>query len=141
MLLDQIIKIIFTSSLDFGQSIVVINNFFNITLLANTGGAFSIMNKYTILLIILTFIIIYGLYYCFIKNKNITKPQSIIYGILFGGIIGNLLDRIIRGYVVDYLDFKIFNYNYPVFNLADICIVLSIILIVILMYKEEKHDI
>ena len=50
---------------------------------------------------------------------------------LIGGILGNLFDRIIYGYVIDYLDFYILGYNYPVFNIADMCIVISVFLIII----------
>ncbi len=139
--LDQIIKLIIISLLDFGQSIKVIDNFFSISLLGNTGGAFSIFNQHTFFLTMISFITIYILYRWFIKNKEINKINTIIYGILFGGICGNLFDRIFRGYVIDYLDFNIFGYNYPVFNLADICIVLSVLLIIILMYKGDKNGI
>ena len=55
---------------------------------------------------------------------------------LIGGITGNLLDRIVYGYVIDYLSFEIFNYNFPVFNLADVFIVVSILLILIKGIKE-----
>ena len=56
---------------------------------------------------------------------------------LTGGIIGNLIDRIIYGYVVDYLRFIIFGYNFPIFNLADICITIGVILLIINMLRKE----
>ena len=59
---------------------------------------------------------------------------------LIGGIIGNLIDRIIYGYVIDYLDFNIFGYNYPVFNLADSMIVISIILLILFINKGDTYD-
>lgn len=65
--------------------------------------------------------------------------MQIIYGILLGGIIGNLIDRIIYGYVIDYLNFNIFGYNFPVFNFADICIVISIFIIIIEILKGDKN--
>ena len=63
-----------------------------------------------------------------VKLKNIDK---IIYGVLLGGIIGNLIDRVLYGYVIDYLSFNIFGYSFPIFNFADICIVLSMIGLII----------
>ena len=63
---------------------------------------------------------------------------------LIGGIIGNLIDRIVHGYVIDYLDFKIFNYNFPIFNIADTLIVISIIIIGISLivgeYREQNRN-
>ena len=57
---------------------------------------------------------------------------------LLAGIIGNLIDRIIYGYVIDFLDFTIFNYNYPIFNIADTFIVIGILILIILSFKENK---
>ena len=74
----------------------------------------------------------------FIRNKKLNKFESINYGLLTGGIIGNLLDRIIYGYVIDFLDFNIIGYNYPIFNLADSFIVISIILIIFNEFKGDK---
>ena len=71
------------------------------------------------------------------KIKKLDKFDIIGYSLLTGGIIGNLIDRIIYGYVIDYLDFYIFNYNYPVFNFADISIVIGVI-IVIIFRREDK---
>ena len=62
----------------------------------------------------------------------------IIYGILYGGILGNLVDRINHGVVIDYLDFKIFNYDFPIFNLADICIVLAMIFVIVSALRGDK---
>ena len=61
----------------------------------------------------------------------------IMISMLYGGIIGNFIDRIIYGYVIDYLEFIIINYNYPIFNFADICIVISVIGIVIKSIWED----
>jgi signal peptidase II len=59
---------------------------------------------------------------------------------LIGGILGNLFDRIFYGYVIDYLDFYIFNYNYPVFNIADMCIVISVCLLIVDMIRGGKNE-
>ena len=61
------------------------------------------------------------------------------YNILLGGIIGNFIDRIFLGYVRDFLDFRIFNYNFPIFNISDICICIGIFLMIIEVVKEDKN--
>ena len=73
---------------------------------------------------------IYLIYLCLIKNTKLSRLEKFCYGMLIGGILGNLFDRIIYGYVIDYLSFKIINYQAPIFNLADTFIVISVIIIV-----------
>ena len=140
ILIDQIIKIVLTTNLDIGSSLNIINNFFAITLLENTGAAFSIFTQNTALLIIIGVIALVLIYFWLLKGKTLKTHDSILYGMLLGGIMGNLIDRIIHGYVIDYLDFKIFGYNFPVFNFADTLIVISIIIIIVLMFKGDKNE-
>ena len=130
--IDQIIKFFVEKYLDV---ITIIPNFFKLTYVKNTGAAFSILNNNTLLIIVITIIVIYMLY------KYILKEYETISYLLMGGIIGNFIDRVFRGYVVDYLDFKILGYNFPIFNFADICIVIGSILLIIIILKEDKHGI
>lgn len=139
IIIDQIIKLIVTMNLKFTESINIINNFFRITYLQNTGAAFSILSGNTIFLIIITIISLILIYFFLIKNKKIGKIEQICYSLLIGGIIGNLIDRIRLGYVIDYLDFNIINYNYPVFNFADITIVIGIIFLIILNIRTDNN--
>ena len=141
VLLDQLIKNGLLFFMNYGQSITIIKNFFNITLIGNTGAAFSILSSNTILLIIISVVVLNVLYFFFIKGKTLTDFEQVSYGLLIGGILGNLIDRILRMQVVDYLDFNIFGYNFPVFNLADIVIVISMILIVIQIIKGDKNEV
>ena len=137
--LDQALKIIIDNHLMLGESVKIIPNFFNITIAHNTGAAWSILNNKSIFLILIGIIALIIVYFCFIKNKNLKKLDIILISMLISGILGNLIDRIRLGYVIDYLDFNLFGYDYPIFNLADILIVLSIIILVIKSIKEEKH--
>ena len=69
------------------------------------------------------------------------KIEIIGYSLLLGGAIGNLIDRIVYGYVIDFLDFYIFKYDFPIFNVADIGIVVGIILLLVSMILEVyKND-
>ena len=75
--------------------------------------------------------------YFLIINNNLSILDKIIYGMLYGGIIGNLLDRIFRGYVIDYLDFIVFKYDFPIFNFADSLIVVAMILLIITILRGD----
>lgn len=141
LLLDQVIKIILINFLNIGNSIVVIKNFLNLTLVLNTGAAFSLFTSQSFLLIIISIIVLAILCTYIVKDKNIKIHEYIIYGVLMGGISGNLIDRIVHGAVIDYLDFNIFGYAFPIFNLADICIVISMFLIVIEIIKGDKNEV
>lgn len=144
VVIDQIFKILIISKMTLLESITIISNFFNITYVRNTGAAWSILSGNTLLLIMVSVIALVFIYYYLIKDKKLTKIDIISYGMLMGGIIGNLIDRVVHGYVIDYLDFKIFNYNFPIFNIADTLIVISIIIIGISLivgeYREQNSN-
>ena len=130
-IIDQIVKLFIGFSLELNTSVTVFNNFFYISNVHNYGAAFSVLYGNRIFLVIVSIITLVLVYYFLLKNKKFDWFNIILYSLLIGGILGNLFDRIIYGYVVDYLDFYIFGYNFPIFNIADICIVISVILIII----------
>lgn len=140
LIIDQIVKILVSNYLILGQTTKIINNFFYLTYVQNTGAAFSILIGYRYILIIITLIFLYYLYKYTKKQINPNKLAILSHGLLLGGIIGNLIDRIIYGYVIDYLDFKIFNYNFPIFNLADTFIVIGCIILVINSYAKGENS-
>ena len=121
------------------QSIPIINNFFSITFAKNTGVAFSFLEGKVPLIIIMTSIIIV-LILKYIKTTNPNKYESFCYGLILGGALGNLIDRIIYGYVIDFLDFNIFGYPYPIFTLADTAIVIGIATLIILSLIESRNQ-
>lgn len=136
VIIDRIIKILIENFLQFGIRNKVINNFFYLTFCKNEGAAFSIFYGKTIFFIVVAAFAVYFLYKS-IKNKQKLKKFDIIcYSLLFGGIVGNLIDRLLYGYVIDYLDFELFNYNFVIFNFADICIVLGAL---ILLLKKDNE--
>lgn len=136
--IDQLIKYIIKSSMILGESIVIFD-FFKLTYVHNYGAAFSILSGNRYLLIIITIIAMFFIYKFLIKNQKLTNLESALYGFLYGGIIGNLIDRVFLGCVIDYLDFKILGYDFAIFNFADILIVVSIILLVITVFKDDKN--
>lgn len=130
VIIDQVIKYIVMNYMHLHESITLIQNFFKITYAQNTGAAWSIFSGNRLLLILIAFLSLWLLYHYCLKERKLNALEITTYGLLIGGIIGNLLDRIIHGFVIDYLDFQIFSYDYPIFNLADICIVLGVILLI-----------
>ena len=139
LFVDQLIKGLMTHFLNVGDTVEVIKNFFSITLIQNTGAAFSIMSQNTVFLILMTFVVLIAIYFIVIKDHELNKFESITYGILVGGILGNFVDRIINGYVIDYMHFTFGSYSFPIFNFADTCIVTSVILIIIDMYRRRNE--
>ena len=140
IIIDQVSKIIVVNNLTNNKSIEVIKSFFYLTYTNNTGAAFSILTGRRILLILVALIVIGVLIYYVRKNKIEGKVNKIALSLVIGGSIGNLIDRILRGAVVDFLDFKIFGYNYPIFNLADTFIVLGVFLLLISMFRKDKNN-
>ena len=131
IIIDVIIKVIVDKCMNIYDTIKIIPNFFNIMYVRNTGAAFSIMENSRVLFIVIGIVAIYLIWRFFIKDKQLNNYYIVIYSMLIAGIIGNMIDRILYGYVIDYLSFNIFGYSFPVFNLADTFIVVSIIMLII----------
>lgn len=137
VIIDQVVKIIISNKMILNQTYVVIKNFFSISLVHNTGAAFSILSDSRILLIVIGLLALVGLIFYIKKLEVIDDIDIFSYSLLIGGITGNLIDRIVHGYVIDYLSFKFGSYFFPIFNFADICIVVSILIIILRMIKED----
>ena len=135
--MDQISKILVTEFLN--SPVVIIPHFFTFTYTENTGAAWSIFSGQRILLILLSLIAFVLLYQMYPKCKK--KYEKFFYIILCSGILGNLIDRVIFGYVKDFLSFQIFGYQYPIFNLADIMIVVGALAVFINLLWEDKNEI
>ena len=137
--IDLLSKLILSKVLELGKSIKVIKNFLYITLCHNDGAAFSILRDKQILLIIITVIALFFIYKM-MNKEDLSKYDSFAFSMITGGILGNLLDRIAYNYVIDFIDFKIFGYDFPVFNLADTFIVIGVILLIIKTIKESINE-
>lgn len=130
---DQILKAIIQA---YDTSITVIKGFFNISYYQNTGAAWSILEGKQSLLIIIALVILV-LVYSMTFSYEESKLNNTSFGLLFGGIIGNMIDRMAFGYVRDFIDFKIFGYDYPVFNIADMAIVIGVVILIISTIKGD----
>lgn len=139
MFIDQLIKYFVIHNLELYKSIKLIPNFFYITFVKNDGAAFSILRGNRWLLIAIGIIALMFMIKLIIMDKKITKIDVVSYSLVIGGILGNLVDRVLYGSVIDYLDFYLFGYNAPVFNFADSCIVIGAIIIICVLIKEGNN--
>ena len=135
LLIDIFTKQLVKNTLNLYDSIPIIPNFFSITYVINDGAAFSILKGELWLFIILGFVLLFFIFY-YLQKEKLNIYKTIYYSLLIAGVLGNLLDRILYKGVIDFLDFTIFSYNAPIFNLADTFIVISVILIVFESLKE-----
>lgn len=124
-----------------GKGIELIKNFFYIIEVKNTGGAWGIFSGNVTFLAIISLFVIVLLYFFLRSEKKLNKLSITYYGLLFAGIIGNCIDRLVNGHVTDFLNFFIFGYDFPVFNIADILIVVGVGLMIIDVVRGELHGI
>ena len=135
-IIDILIKILVKTNLNVFETITLIPNFFNITYVINDGAAFSILEGKQLFLSILA-IVVLGLLIYYLFKEKLNNYKVIYYSLIIAGILGNLFDRIVYHGVIDYFDFKLFNYDAPIFNLADSFIVIGVGLIIIEVIRKE----
>ena len=137
IIIDRILKVLVTNNFVLDARNKIIDGFFYITNCHNEGAAFSLFSGNVLFLIFITLIVLF-LIYRTINKENVNKIGILAYGLLLGGILGNLYDRIFYGYVIDYLDFVIFKFNFAIFNLADMAIVIGAILLIV--FEGSDND-
>ena len=140
IMVDLMLKFIVSAKLVENDIIKVIPNFFSIYYLKNTGAAFSILQDSTVFLVILSDLILLVLNNYIDKEKDLNRISEISLGMVIGGIFGNMIDRIINHSVTDFISFRIFNYNFPVFNIADIGITVGVFLLLISVLKDCRKE-
>ena len=139
VIIDLILKIVIDNILSINESIQVIPDIFYITKVYNTGAAWSLFEGSGVLLIIIAIVA----FFLLLKYQNVfveKKRNTLAFALIYGGLVGNLIDRVIYGYVIDYLHIYIFGLSFPVFNLADMAIVAGFLLVIIAIIKGEEHD-
>lgn len=143
--IDQLTKCIAKNCLEYGNSKTIINNFFELTYIRNKGAAWGMFQDSYVFLGIITLIAMAAFIYLL---SDINYKNSMLYSIsiplMISGTIGNLIDRTARALfngegVIDFLDFEIFGYDFPVFNIADVLLVVGVILFAVhLIFFSEK---
>ncbi|MGI6084025.1 MAG: signal peptidase II [Acetivibrionales bacterium] len=143
---DQLTKWYFyTNKLQY-DGFVVIKDFFYLTYLENRGAAFGILQNFRWGFVLLTIAAVGIMIWYFVNNNNIVLRFALAF--LISGAVGNFIDRLFRGFVIDFLDFYPFGYDFPIFNLADIWVNIGVFLLfvyVLFIYKEpasinQKHN-
>lgn len=118
----------------------IIGEFFLLEKVHNTGGAWGILNNSTWLLAMISAVALIILNEYISKEKEFTKLSVISYGLLLAGILGNFIDRIVYNYVIDFFSFNFGSYSFPVFNIADMAIVIGIILLILDFIGGELNE-
>jgi len=135
--IDQLTKWYFLKNKEIFDKFEVIKNFFYLTYVENRGAAFGILQNFRWFFVIITIIALTVMIKYFFRIDNILFRLGLSF--LIAGAAGNFIDRAFRGYVIDFLDFYPFGYDFPVFNFADICVNAGVFLLVIyilFVYKE-----
>lgn len=136
--IDQLLKVIVVQFLKPVITVPLWQDKIHLTYIENRGAAFSMLDGNRYLLMIFTSVIVLAGIYV-IAAKKIKAPFAIwTIAVILGGGAGNLVDRIFRGYVVDYIDFRII--NFAVFNFADCCVVIGTILLMIYILLNNKDS-
>jgi len=132
IIFDQITKWLVEKYLYFSQ-ITIINNIFLLTYVQNRGGAWGVFNDIPVLFLVLIPMIIGLLIFFVYRTKD--KLEQVSVSMIIGGALGNYIDRLFRGYVVDFIDFRI----WPVFNIADIFVVIGGVLLILSAMRTNKN--
>jgi signal peptidase II len=142
--IDQLTKLYIHTHYQLGESLTVINNYFNITYVRNPGAAFGFLAESNpqfreLFFLSVPPIVMLIIYFILRGVPDKDRWQIIALSNIFGGAIGNYIDRIRFRYVIDFLDFHYHEkYSWPAFNIADSAIVLGVIILTVLMWTEKK---
>jgi len=145
LILDQYTKHEAQQKIPLYHTIKVIDGFFNLTHLRNTGGAFGVLagkkeGIASLFFISVSLVAVGVILYLFYKAKEHERTLSLSLSLVLSGAIGNLIDRIRYGEVVDFLDFHLFSYHWPAFNIADSAITIGIGLMAFeLLFHDKKR--
>lgn len=141
---DQAVKAVVAGTVELYESVPVIPGFFNITRVHNRGaifGAFSQTGNKAVFIVLtaasllaLVFVVFY-----FFKTPTSDRLMKISLSLILAGALGNLLDRFLRGHVIDFLDFYVKKWHWPFFNVADSCITVGAFLMLFIFFRRKPE--
>lgn len=138
LIIDQVTKRIIATTMNIGDSYEVIPNFLNITSHRNNGLAWGILSGKMGFFYIITIVILIVLVLFYIKEAKYNLFMQVAISLLFAGALGNFIDRLVNGEVVDFVDTNIFGYDFPIFNVADSSLTIGVLFIIIALLKDAN---
>lgn len=143
LFMDQLTKYLIAKSLTLYQVVTVIPGFFNLTRIHNRGAIFGFLgntsNPLALVFLNLGALLAFGfVVYYFIKTPPDMIRTRISFALIISGALGNIIDRMFRGYVIDFLDFYVKKFHWPFFNLADSCITVGAILLIYNLFRSQE---
>ena len=141
---DQASKLLIVKNVALYESFQVIPGFFNITRIHNKGAIFGFFSQARNLAVfsLLTFVSFLAfslVIYYFVKTPPSERLMKVSLSLILAGALGNLIDRIVRGAVVDFLDFYFGGWHWPSFNVADSCITVGAFLLIFVVFRRKPH--
>src|SRR5699024_10970136 len=137
IIIDQLTKWLVVTNMELSESIPIIENFLYITSHRNSGAAWGILSGQMTFFYIVTVIVIIGIVYYMQRYAETNRWLGISLGLILGGAIGNFIDRLFHQEVVDFIDVYFGSYSYPIFNVADSALVIGVIIMGIIILKDE----
>ena len=138
LIIDQVTKRIIATTMNIGDSYEVIPKFLNITSHRNNGAAWGILSGKMGFFYIITLVILIVLVLFYIKEAKYNLFMQVAISLLFAGALGNFIDRLVNGEVVDFVDTNIFGYDFPIFNVADSSLTIGVLFIIIALLKDAN---
>ena len=138
IIIDQITKWNIVQNFELYQEKVIVPGFFSLFYIQNEGAAWGIFQGKMGFFYLVTLIVVGYLVYMFQQEKNKTKLVGISFALILSGAIGNFIDRLLNGYVVDM--FRLDFINFPIFNVADVCLTVGVLLMLIHVLFFEKEE-
>lgn len=136
---DQLTKFIIRTQMTLGESFAVVPKFLYITSHRNNGAAWGILSGKMTFFYIITIIVLIALIVFYIKEAKNNMLMQIAISLLFSGALGNFIDRVSSGEVVDFIDTVIFGYDFPIFNIADASLTIGVVLLIIVLLKNQNQ--
>ncbi|MDJ1154301.1 signal peptidase II [Macrococcus caseolyticus] len=140
ILIDQISKNIIVKTMNIGESISVIGEVLQITSHRNYGAAWGMLQNQMIFFYIITIIVLIALIYFYYKEAADNLLMQCGLMLIFAGAVGNFIDRLFRGNVVDFIDTKIISYDFPIFNVADSCLTIGVFILLYELLFNQKEE-